>query len=586
MMWEQIITPFENQYLSAFVASIPISFLFFTLYSRVRIHIAGFLTLLVTTGVAIFVYGMPFKLAAWSSFYGGMTGMFSIGWIMLSSLFLYKLTVKTGQIHIITWSIQSITRDHRLQCLLVALCLGAFLENLAGYSTSVAITSGILVALGFRPIYAAVLCLITSISFGFMGVPIITAGLTSDIDMMAVSQMVGRQLPILSFLLPFWLVFILAGWKGTKEVWLPILVCGISFAGVQWFAANYIFLSIVNTLAAVTTMIIMVFFLRNWQPKDVWHSQKTSSFYPNEKISFSTVLSAWLPYIIMTIFIINWSFKPVQDFLNTFTVYVAVSTLNNTIIASGKPIEVYLSLSLLSSVGTVIFISAIINAYIYKVCHKELITLLGQAVRNLFLPLVGISLIIGVSYLMNWSGMIASMANVIASANGLLPMFAPILGWLGVFITGSDVSSNTLMAKLQANTAQIVGFDPVLTVAANHSGGAVAKMISPEAIGAAASATGLNGREDDIFSYTLTHSLFFLSFLCFLTYLQAYTFKWLIPSYHKVLGITAEMVNYKIEGYKLMILMLGLVLVLALFSSKLKGKDNKQNEHTNRVKTL
>lgn len=274
MTWTQVINPLGNLFLSALVAAVPILFMFYALaIARMKGHKAGLITLAIAIGVAILVHGMPAGLAIWSAVYGALYGLFPIGWIVVTAVFLYQLTVKSGQFEIIKDSIAAITEDRRLQALLIAFCFGAFLEGAAGFGTPVAITAGMLVGLGFNPLYDAGICLIANtapVAFGGIGIPIITAGAVTGIDAMAISQMVGRQLPFLSLFVPFWLVFIMAGWKETKEVMPAILVCGVSFAVAQWFSANYMSPMLPNIISSLVSIVALILFLRTWKPKNTW----------------------------------------------------------------------------------------------------------------------------------------------------------------------------------------------------------------------------------------------------------------------------------------------------------------------------
>ncbi|MEW6696934.1 MAG: L-lactate permease [Bacillota bacterium] len=536
MEWTQVINPLDNLFLSALVAAIPIFFMFYALaIARMKGHIAGSITLLLAIGIAIFVHQMPAGLAIWSSIYGALYGLFPIGWIVLTAVFLYQLTVKSGQFEIIKDSIAAITDDRRLQALLIAFGFGAFLEGAAGFGTPVAITAGMLVGLGFNPLYAAGICLIANtapVAFGGIGIPIITAGAVSGIDAMAVSQMVGRQLPFLSVFVPFWLVFIMAGWKGAKEVMPAILVTGVSFAVAQWWSANYLSPMLPDIISALVSIVALVFLLRKWKPKNVWRfKDEPAATLEVRKHSFGVIAKAWSPFIVLTILIGDWGLKSVKTLLDTVTIAIPFDAINNLIIAGGKPIAVIYKFNYLSAAGTAILLSAIISAIILRISFSDFIKTFQETLKSLTYPLITIACVLGFAFIANWSGMTPTLGKAFTVTGALFPLVSPILGWLGVFITGSDTSSNALFGKMQAVTATEIGVDPVLTVAANASGGVAAKMISPQSIAVATAACNLVGKESDLFRFTVLHSLFFTAIICVITYLQAYVFSWMIPVY-------------------------------------------------------
>lgn len=536
MEWTQVINPLDNLFLSALVAAIPIFFMFYALaIARMKGHIAGSITLLLAIGIAIFVHQMPAGLAIWSSIYGALYGLFPIGWIVLTAVFLYQLTVKSGQFEIIKDSIAAITDDRRLQALLIAFGFGAFLEGAAGFGTPVAITAGMLVGLGFNPLYAAGLCLIANtapVAFGGIGIPIITAGAVSGIDAMAVSQMVGRQLPFLSVFVPFWLVFIMAGWKGAKEVMPAILVTGISFAVAQWWSANYLSPMLPDIISALVSIVALVFFLRTWKPKNVWRfKDEPAATLEVRKHSFGVIAKAWSPFIVLTILIGDWGLKSVKTLLDTVTIAIPFDAINNLIIAGGKPVAVIYKFNYLSAAGTAILLSAIISAFILKISFSDFVKTFQETLKSLTYPLMTIACVLGFAFVANWSGMTPTLGKAFTVTGALFPLVSPILGWLGVFVTGSDTSANALFGKMQAVTATEIGVDPVLTVAANASGGVAAKMISPQSIAVATAACNLVGKEGDLFRFTVLHSLFFTAIICVITYLQAYVFSWMIPVY-------------------------------------------------------
>jgi L-lactate permease len=432
MPWTQVVDPLGSIGLSAFVAAIPILFLFWALArKRMKGHWAALGAVLLAATVAVVVYGMPAKLAFLATMNGAVFGIFPVCWIIVTALFIYNLSVKTGQFEIIKNSLASITDDRRMQALLIAFSFGAFLEGAAGFGTPVAITAAMLAGLGFNPLYAAGVCLVANtapVAFGAIGIPIVVAGQVSGLPDMAISQMVGRTLPFLSLLIPLYLTILISGWKKGLEVWPACLVCGASFALVQYLSSNFLGPLLPDILASIASIVCVVTFLRYWHPKQSWQFPEEKASQGREKLRFTggQVLRAWAPFIILSIFVAARGIPAIKTTLD-----------------------------------------------------------------NIF------------------------------------------LGWLGVFMTGSDTSSNAFFSKLHVVTAQQIGVDPVVLVAANSSGGVCGKMISPQSIAVATSATELVGKESDIFRFTLKHSLLMTTIIGIMVYLQAYVFTWMIPVYDK-----------------------------------------------------
>ncbi len=538
MTWQQIYNPLGNIGLTALAAALPIIFLFWALaIKRMKGHIAGLLTTVVAIIVAIAVYGMPVKLAVLSTVNGAFYGFFPIGWIVLTAVFLYNVTVKTGQFEIIKNSIASITDDRRLQALLIAFSFGAFLEGAAGFGTPVAISGAMLVGLGFNPLYAAGLCLIANtapVAFGGVGIPIIVAGQVTGIDAMAISQMVGRTLPILSLIVPLYLVILMSGWKNAKEVMPAIFVSGASFAIAQWYSANYMSPMLPDIIASLASLIALAVFLRYWKPKNIWRFADEAKMTKSSKLEYSAgqVLKAWSPFIILTVIITAWGLTPVKEALDSFAlIKVHVPGLDNMIIQGVKPMAAIFKFNYLSAAGTAILFSAFISIALLGMKFTEGLKIFVETVKTLKFPLITIMSVLGFAYIANFSGMSTTMGLALAKSGKFFPFFSPILGWLGVFITGSDTSANALFGKLQQVTGTEIGVDPLVTVSANTSGGVTGKMISPQSIAVATAAVGLVGKESDLFRFTVKHSLIFAVAVGIITTLQAYVFTWIIPKY-------------------------------------------------------
>ena len=542
MTWTQIYNPMNNLALSALLAAIPIIVIFYLLaFRRTPGQIAGAIAMLSAVLVAIFAYQMPVDLAIIATAMGVLYGIFPIFWIVVTAIFIYNLTVATGQFDIVKDSIASITDDRRLQALLIAFGFGAFLEGAAGFGTPVAISAGMLVGLGFNPLYAAGLCLIANtapVAFGGIGIPIIVAGQVTGIDTMKISAMVGRQLPFISFIIPIWLITLMSGWKAMKEVLPACLITGGSFAILQWFSSNYIGPELPDILSSLAAMLSLTLFLQTWKPKHIWR-------FPNEpeptinvdksRLTTGKIIKAWSPFIILTVMVILWGIKPVANMLDAVTIKWLVPGLDKLIIQVAPIVKVPTEMAALykvnwmSAAGTSLFIASLITAVILKVSPGDFIAIFARTFRQLIKPLITIPCVLGLAYVMNYSGMSSTLGLFLAGTGSYFPFFSALLGWTGVFLTGSDTSANALFANLQAVTAQQVGVNPILTVAANSSGGVCGKMISPQSIAVATAATGLVGKEGDLFNFAVKHSIALVIIVGIMTYIQAYYLTWMIP---------------------------------------------------------
>ncbi len=542
MTWTQVYDPMNNLALSSLFAAIPIIVIFYLLaIRRTPGQIAGALAAASAVLVAIFVYQMPAGIAVTATAMGALYGVFPIFWIVLTAIFIYNMTVETGQFEIVKDSIATITDDRRLQALLIAFGFGAFLEGAAGFGTPVAISAGMLVGLGFNPLYAAGLCLIANtapVAFGGIGIPIIVAGQVTGIDTMKISAMVGRQLPFLSIIIPIWLVVLMSGWKAAKEVLPACLVAGISFAGVQWFSSNYIGPELPDILSSLACIISLTIFLKYWKPKSIWRfaNEPAPTLVANRAaLTFGKVMKAWSPFIILTVMVILWGLKPVVAALDAVTLKFLIPGLDKVVMQVAPITKVptamaaLYKLNWLSAAGTALFIAAIITALVLGVGPGRFISIFTKTLKQLTKPLITIPCVLGLAYIMNYSGMSSTLGLFLAGTGSFFPFFSPFLGWLGVFLTGSDTSANALFGNLQAVTGTQVGVDPILTVAANSSGGVCGKMISPQSIAVATAATGLVGKEGDLFGFTVKHSLVLAVIVGIMTYVQAYWLQWMIP---------------------------------------------------------
>ena len=587
MPWIQTIDPLKNIPLSALVAAIPVIFIFWALIKKMKGYVTSLLALAIAIFIALLIYGMPLKLAMLSTLHGSLYGLFPISWIIISAVFLFNVTVKSGQFEVIKSFMASITPDRRLQALLIAFSFGAFLEGAAGFGAPVAISGAMLVGLGFNPLYAAGLCLIANtapVAFGSVGTPIIMASRMSDIPELAISQMVGRTLPLLSLLIPFYLVTLMSGFKKSLEVMPAILVSGISFAFVQWFTSNYMGPMLPDILAGIASILSLLFLLKYWKPKSIWRFKEEPALQTSVEIKYTSlqILRAWSPFIIMTLFIIAWGFQPVKDILNSIGfIKFKIPGLENAILQpDGNPLPIKaFDFNYLSTPGTAVIFAALISIPLIGISIRESIKIFGATLKQLMFPIITIAAVVGYAFIANYAGMSITMAGALASTGVLFPFFSPILGWLGVFLTGSDTSANALFGKLQAQTADTLGFDPLVTVSANATGGVTGKMISPQSIAVGAAAVGLVGKESDLFRFTFKHSFIMLFIVCVLTCLQVYVMKWVVPVYTKI-NTTDILANTSLnssnadQGYwYLLTLALAVGLIVLSLSINKKSKE-------------
>ncbi|KXI45586.1 MULTISPECIES: L-lactate permease [Bacillus cereus group] len=549
--WTQVYDPFGNIWISAAVALIPIIFFFLALaVFRMKGYVAGFITVVLTILVALFAYKMPFTMAMAATGYGFLYGLWPIAWIIIMSVFLYKISVKTGQFDVIRASVLSITNDHRLLVILIGFSFGAFLEGAAGFGAPVAITAALLAGLGLNPLYAAGLCLIANtapVAFGAMGIPITVAGQVTGIDPHKIGQMAGHQLPFLSLFVPFFIVFLMDGVKGVRQTWPALLVAGSSFAITQFITATFLGPELPDITSALVSLVSLALFLKVWQPKEIYQSGQanreaaatTAASMP--KLTLGKVVKAWSPFIVLTVMVVIWSqsffkalFAP-GGALESLVFKFKIPGLHNLvmkaepIVNKATPYEAILKFDVLSATGTAILIACIISMLILKMSVKDAVVTFKETLSELKMPILSIGFVLGFAFIANYSGLSSTLALALAGTGGLFPFFSPFLGWIGVFLTGSDTSANALFSNLQAITAQQVGVSEVLLVAANTTGGVTGKMISPQSIAIACAAVGLAGKESDLFRFTVKHSLFFVIIVGIMTYVQAYYLTWMIP---------------------------------------------------------
>lgn len=538
MPWLQPTNPCNNLPASLLVALIPIGIIFWALILRkMKGYQAGLLAIAAAFLIATLVYGMPVTLALLSTGNGALYGLFPICWIIVTAVFLFNCTIQSGQFEVIRHFMASITADRRIQALLIAFSFGSFLEGTAGFGAPVAITAAMLTGLGFNPLYAAGLCLIANtapVAFGSIGIPVTVAAQVTGLPESALSMMIGRTLPFLSALLPFYLVTLMAGFRQAREVAPAALVSGLSFALIQFFSSNFLGPALPDVLAGIGSIISLLILLRFWRPRTVWRfPEEPGTAQSTQSHSSRRLLWALSPFIALTVMIIIWGLAPVKTWLTAHgTWQFEVPALHNAIRDQGGSLLPHIyKLNYGSAAGTAVLVAALISLPLSGLTLRQGVQIFRQTLHQLRFPILTIATVLAFAYLVNDSGITGTIAGVLANTGPLFPFFAPILGWLGVFITGSDTSSNALFGKLQATTARSIGVDPVVTVGANVSGGVIGKMISPQSIAVAAAAGNLVGKESDLFRFTVRHSFILLCIICCLVLAEAYWIKWMVPIY-------------------------------------------------------
>ncbi len=543
MPWPQAYTPVDGSAaLSAAVAALPLVVMFACLaLLRMKALKAALLALGAAFATATLAWGMPARLAALAAAQGAAFGMFPVFFIVLATLFLFNITVKSGQFEIIRASLAGVTADRRLQALLIAFCFGAFIEGAAGFGAPVAIAGATLAGLGFRPFYAAAICLVANtapVAFGSLGIPIVAMGGVmglNDAGLMRLSGVVGHMLPAVSLIIPAYLVLIVAGFRKTLEVLPAVAVCGAVFAACQWAVASYLGPYLPDLLASLASMAALILLLRCWRPRTVFRFDHDAPVEGTHPYSGSQVIRAWTPYIALTAIVLLWGTPPVKALLNRTTLSVPVAGLDNAISrpragAEATLVPARFKLDYLASGGSAVLVAALFSAFVCGLGTGETVRVLGRTLHEMRYPAVTIASVLALAYVMNASGMTPCLGLFSMRAGRLFPFISPILGWIGVFLTGSDTSSNVLFGGLQKAAAERLGLNPLLTAAANTSGGVMGKMISPQSLAVACAATGMVGEEGSLFRFTLKHSLVLLFLICAITYAQAYALAWMVPS--------------------------------------------------------
>ncbi|MEX8518703.1 MAG: L-lactate permease [Leptothrix sp. (in: b-proteobacteria)] len=543
MVWQQVYDPFHNMFLSTLLAAVPVVVMLVGLgFLHLKAHIAAAAGLAASIVVAVFAYGMPVGMAGNAALYGGLTGLLPIGWIVLNIIFLHQLTEQNGSFKVLQDSIAGITQDRRLQLLLIAFAFGAFFEGAAGFGTPVAVTAAILIGLGFSPLAASGLSLIANtapVAYGALGTPVITLAKVHGYDLMAVSGMIGRQLPFFSLLVPFWLIWAFAGRKAMWEIWPALLVTGLSFAIPQYLVSNFIGPELVDVIAAVCSMASLVLFLRVWHPKTIWTSVSLRGHEQDGGIAqppmtptrhpIADVVRAWTPWAILTVFVFIWGLPDVKKYFNgIWAPAFPIDGLHNLIEkmppvapTPRKEAAVY-TLGLLSATGTGILLSAIVGGLVMKYHPLQLLRTFFTTIWLVRYSLLTIVLMLGLGTVTRYSGTDTTLGLAFANTGWLYPFFGTLMGWLGVALTGSDTASNVLFGGMQKVAAEQLGLSPNLMGAANSSGGVMGKMIDAQSIVVASTATRWFDHEGDILRYVFFHSIALACLVGLLVTLQAY----------------------------------------------------------------
>jgi lactate permease len=552
--WAQGYDPFGRWWLSAICAALPVVVLLTTLaIFRVKAHYAAFLGLVTALVVAAGLFHMPIKVASITAIYGALYGLFPIGWIILNVIFLYRMTLATGRFKVLQQSMTGITQDTRLQLLLIAFSFGAFFEGASGFGTPVAVTAALLIGLGFRPLQASGLSLIANtapVAYGALATPIVALAAVTGYSEFALGAQVGRILPFFSMLVPFWLIWAYAGFKGMKEIWPAIAVAGAAFALPQYLVSNYHGPWLTDIIAAMCSMLCLILFLKIWQPARIWghegHQGEQRAARGAHGYSRSEVVRAWLPWLVLSITVFCWGTYTGKKIMNTpekvfpfmsgwstppskmTNPQIPVTGLNKMVqrvppvVAKPTAEAAIFGLNWLSATGSGILIAAIISGFIMGLSLPRMVAMWCQTVWHVRFSMITIAVMMSLGIITRYSGVDATMGLAFARTGHLYPFFGTLLGWLGVALTGSDTASNVLFGSLQKISAQQIGISPVLMASANSAGGVMGKMIDAQSIVVASTATEWYGHEGDILRYVFWHSIALACLVGVLVFLEAY----------------------------------------------------------------
>jgi lactate permease len=538
--WTQQYDPCGNIYISALLAALPVFVLLGLLaLFHVKAHHAAIIGLVVSGMVAVGLFQMPLTLALAAAAHGAAYGLFPIGWIVLAAIFVYDVSVSTGQFEVLKRSIATLTDDRRIQVLLIAFSFGAFIEGAAGFGTPVAISAAMLIGLGFKPLQAAGLALIGNtapVAFGALGTPLIVLARVTELPLESLSMMVGRQLPLFSLIIPFWLIWAMTGWRGMLEVWPACFTAGFTFAVMQFVVSNYHGPWLVDVISAIVSIAALVLLMRFWRPRTIWRFSNESESIMESAPTGRETFVAWLPWLVVSLLVFIWGLPDVKNFFNEWTRFeVEVPRLHlnvirdQPVVVQPTPEKAIYEVNWLSATGTALLLAGLISGWILGVAPRQLASIFCWTLRRTFVSLVTIAAMLALGYTTRFSGLDASMGLAFASTGFLFPFFSPLLGWLGVALTGSDTSSNVLFGNLQQITAERLGISPVLAAASNSSGGVMGKMIDAQSIVVAGIATGQHGQEGTILRYVFFHSVALAALVGCLVAAQAYIVPQMIP---------------------------------------------------------
>ena len=538
--WTQVYYPWGPGLwpLSTLAAVLPVLVLFTFLLKHARPHIAAIAGALTALLCSIALFGMPAPLALASFSFGGAFGLLRICWIVLNAVFLYDITVASGQFDVMRASVGSISADRRLQALLIAFSFGAFIEGAAGFGAPVAISAAMMAGLGFNPFKAAALCLIANtapVAFGALGTPVHTLALVSGLNESDLSAMNARILPLVSPIVAFWLVRAMVPWKQTFQVLPGILVTGLSFGVVQFYWGNYQDSNLVDIMAGIAALLATVVFLRFWQPKEIWRfPEERGTAVVGHDYTRKQVLRAWMPFAILTLFVLLWGF--IQRPLDSYTrIDFQFPVLHNAVwrdapaVPEKTPEAAVYRFAWLSATGTAAFFSAVLSGLLLGMSPRRIFQIFGHTVYRMRFALTAIFFMLGLAYVTRYSGMDVVLGLAFTRTGAVYPFFAAFLGWLGVALTGSDTSSNALFGSLQRITAEQLSLDPILIASANSTGGVMGKMIDAQSIVVAAAATNIVGREGELLRYVFWTSVVLVSVVGVIILLYAYVFPQFVP---------------------------------------------------------
>lgn len=557
-MWQHNYQPVAGSLgLSALIAAIPIIVLFLMLgVWRKPSWMSALSALGSALLVALVVYGMPVSLALLSTIYGAAYGLFPIAWVVFAAIMLYRLVVDTGNFEIIKDSVGSLTDDRRLQALFIAFSFGAFIEGAAGFGAPVAVAGAMLAGLGFDPFYAAGICLLANtapVAFGSIGIPVVTLANVTGLPVMALSAMVGRLCAMVSVFIPAYLIFVMVGRKRGMEVLPAIIACGVSFAGMQFLVSNYVGAELTDILSSLTCIIVMVAVLKLWKPKSIMRLPGDRPVTAAvDRHSGGQIFVAWLPYLLLVLFVLAWGEPAIKRAIDTFTNGLLpdlfpknantlnglnVPGLHNQIVRvppvtpQPAPYAAVFTFNWLSASGTACMLATIASALLLRLKPQQVVKAYVGTFRQLSLAMLTIASMLGLAYLMNYSGMTSTLGLALASTGGAFPFFSAVVGWMGVFLTGSDTSANALFGNLQVVTAHALNLNPILTASVNSAAGVMGKMISVQSIAVAVAATGMTSEDEGrLFRFTIKHSVLLMAVMGLLSLLFAYALTDYVPT--------------------------------------------------------